>query len=164
MVKTEFQRQLEALGFTRKRPQSNKRESQKKIQQTPQIKSKPVPKKNCDIKPHKKMTTAEAKVILRRYCSQPDRWEEQEFKVAFRVLTGQSNTMTLKEAKNAVGKWYCFESKYYQLEYSIACLLLSGIWFPPRSRLKEGMSKQVKARCERRDLNAGYMDTKVFRN
>ncbi|HCG8757071.1 TPA: hypothetical protein NKB00_001685 [Vibrio parahaemolyticus] len=53
-MKTEFQRQLEALGFTRKRPQSNKRESQKKIQQTPQIKSKPVPKKNCDIKPHKK--------------------------------------------------------------------------------------------------------------
>ncbi|MCR9591259.1 hypothetical protein NB475_18075 [Vibrio alginolyticus] len=112
----------------------------------------------------KQLTVEEAKGIIKRLYSQADKWDDPEFKMAFRRLTGQSKVMSLSEAKGVVYQWYHFEAKRYQLEYSIACLLLSGIWIAPKTRLKEGMSKQIQARCDRRDLNAGFKGSWVYRN
>ncbi|ENP0849192.1 hypothetical protein ACM6XU_001761 [Vibrio parahaemolyticus] len=155
----EFQRQLEVLGFTRKDDsKASKKASEHKI-----FKEKKSTKR-YKTRQRKQLTVEEAKSKVRRLYSQPDKWDDPEFKMAFRTLTGQSKVMSLSEAKWVVSHWYHFEAKRYQLEYSIACLLLSGIWIAPKTRLKEGMSKQIQARCDRRDLNAGYMDTKVFRN
>ncbi|MCR9907622.1 hypothetical protein NB545_09065 [Vibrio campbellii] len=112
----------------------------------------------------KHLTEVEAKGIIKRLHSQPDKWDDPEFKMAFRTLTGQSTVMSLSEAKGVVFQWHHFEAKRYQLEYSIACLLLSGIWIAPKTRLKEGMSKQIQARCDRRDLNAGFKGSWVYRN
>ncbi|HHE0545421.1 TPA: hypothetical protein ACN362_001546 [Vibrio parahaemolyticus] len=121
-------------------------------------------KKRDNNSSRKHLTEAEAKGIIKRLYSQADKWDDPEFKMAFRRLTGQSKVMSLSEAKGVVYQWYHFEAKRYQLEYSIACLLLSGIWIAPKTRLKEGMSKQIQARCDRRDLNAGFKGSWVYRN
>ncbi|EIJ0973303.1 TPA: hypothetical protein ACMDX1_000934 [Vibrio parahaemolyticus] len=121
-------------------------------------------KKRDNNSSRKHLTEAEAKGIIKRLYSQPDKWDDPVFKMAFRRLTGQSEVMSISEAKGVVYQWYHFEAKRYQLEYSIACLLLSGIWIAPKTRLKEGMSKQIQARCDRRDLNASYYGRWIFKN
>ncbi|TOA81204.1 hypothetical protein CGK18_23175, partial [Vibrio parahaemolyticus] len=121
-------------------------------------------KKRDNNSSRKHLTEAEAKGIIKRIYSQPDKWDDPVFKMAFRRLTGQSEVMSISEAKGVVYQWYHFEAKRYQLEYSIACLLLSGIWIAPKTRLKEGMSKQIQARCDRRDLNASYYGRWIFKN
>lgn len=156
---SEFQRQLEALGFTRKddtKP-SKKVSEHKSFKENKSI-------KRYKTRQRKQLTLEEAKSVVMRLYSQPDKWGDPEFKMAFRTLTGQSQVMSLSEAKGVVYQWYHFEAKRYQLEYSIACLLLSGIWIAPKTRLKEGMSKQIQARCDRRDLNAGFKGSWVYRN
>ena len=156
---SEFQRQLEALGFTRK----DDTKASKKVSEHKNFKeNKSI--KRYKTRQRKQLTVEEAKSVVMRLYSQPDKWDDPEFKMAFRRLTGQSKVMSLSEAKGVVYQWYHFEAKRYQLEYSIACLLLSGVWIAPKTRLKEGMSKQIQARCDRRDLNAGFKGSWVYRN
>ncbi|ELB2291813.1 hypothetical protein QNZ73_004745 [Vibrio parahaemolyticus] len=156
---SEIQRQLEALGFTRK----GDAKASKKVSEHKNFKENKYIKR-YKTRQRKQLTVEEAKGIIKRLYSQADKWDDPEFKMAFRRLTGQSKVMSLSEATGVVYQWYHFEAKRYQLEYSIACLLLSGIWIAPKTRLKEGMSKQIQARCDRRDLNAGFKGSWVYRN
>ena len=56
------------------------------------------------------------------------------------------------------------DSRVYRKDYAIAVSMLSGIWGLPKKLFNEEMSSQIKARCERRDINGSYKGTWVFKN
>ncbi|WP_305817567.1 hypothetical protein [Photobacterium leiognathi] len=72
--------------------------------------------------------------------------------------------MTQEMAKRTVTQWHQMDSRIYRKDYAIAVLMLTGTWLPPKKQFKAGMSSQIKARCERRDINGSYKGTWVFKN
>ncbi|GEK16264.1 hypothetical protein [Aliivibrio fischeri] len=174
-MKSEFQRQLEALGFEK---------IQAPLKQLQENKTKPIVKKNKKVskstslilksdkdKRFRKrkviqttpLTKMEAKAILERLHSDNKSWGTQEFATAYKLLTRRNTILSYEQSKDIIRRWHRFESRVYELDYSIALFIISGIWISPLPRLKEGMSKQVKARCERRDINGSY-NVWVYKN
>ena len=134
-MKTEFQRQLEALGFVA-------------------IKQSKAECSGSRVKPNviinNNLTEVEAKVIIKKYYSNPKNWQLPIFGSAFRTLTGQNMILSPEKAMEVVSHRNLFESKFYDNEYSVAVLVLSGIWIPPKLKANDGMSKEIKARNGRR--------------
>lgn len=168
-MKTEMQRQLEALGFNPLPKPKPKPKSKPKINK---VKNEPLKKVHMQFpsvnssKPKNvsRMTENEAKVIVRQSYRNSKSWSDPQFGAAIRCLTGQSTIMTQEMARRIVAQWHLMDSRFYRKDYSIAVLMLTGIWIPPKRQFKGGMSSQIKARCERRDINGSYKGAWVFKN
>ncbi|EGU38838.1 hypothetical protein VII00023_07264 [Vibrio ichthyoenteri ATCC 700023] len=120
--------------------------------------------KACKLNRFKKsiLTKEEAKSMLKRdFMSLYS--ENCSFKTiaAYRLITGTNIIPTIEQAKRTISAMSVFESRQYSKDYSIAVLVVTGVWIEPRP-VHKGMSKQIKARCERRDINASYHGAKVF--
>ncbi len=156
-IESEFKRQLEALGF-KPLPLAEKKISQ------PEPKVEVSKQKACKLNRFKKstLTKEEAKSILK--CDFMSLYFENcSYKTiaAFRLITGTNIIPTIEQAKRTIAAMSVFESRQYSKDYSIAVLVVTGVWIEPRP-VHKGMSKQIKARCERRDINASYHGAKVF--
>ncbi|MFS1504797.1 hypothetical protein BCU13_015555 [Vibrio lentus] len=171
-MKSEFQNQLEALGFKRTQ-EIPKPSPKKKIKAKAKKKVKPtsLPLKSDKEKRFRQrkvvdtpqLSKVEAKAILEALHSDNKNWETPKFSKAYRCLTGRKTILTYEQSQGIVRLWHKRESRVYELDYSIAVFIISGIWISPLPKQKQGMSKQVKARCERRDINGSY-DVWVYKN
>lgn len=165
-MKSEFQRQLEALGFkktenTTKKP-IKKRVKAKTKKKKPKATSLPL-KDDKDKRFRRRrvldkpeLSDSEAKQILESLHSDVQSWGSFDFSKAYRHLTGRKQIPTYEQAQSTIRRWYQLDDRVYELDYSIAMYIISGIWVAPKPKPKPGMSKQVKARCERRDINGSY--------
>ncbi|ENK3144411.1 hypothetical protein AB3D27_001675 [Vibrio alginolyticus] len=170
-MKSEFQRQLEALGFqktenTPKKPNKKKAKAKTKKKKPTSLplkddKDKRFRKRQVINKP--KLSDLEAKKTLESLHSDTQSWGSISFSRAYKHLTGRKQIPTYEQAQNTVRRWYQLDTRVYELDYSIAMYIISGIWVAPKPKPKSGMSKQVKARCERRDINGSY-NVWVYKN
>ncbi|WP_281544943.1 hypothetical protein [Grimontia sp. SpTr1] len=168
-MKTEFQRQLEALGFKSTKQEQREKcrkntggdhfNKKKKIAGEPNYKRG----RRSTTLSLERMSLDDAKSTIKRLYSDSKNWQSREFGTAFRTITGQSVIPSREKAQEIVGLWHQFDSRHYEKKYSIAVLVLTGIWIPPKRKHHQGMSSQIEARCERRDINASYR-VHVFKN
>ena len=168
-MKSEFQRQLESLGFKLLDDPNNKNKNKNSSNNNVNgdlYKKQSLGKKK-HVKPIKKdyfskVDENEAKKTIKRLYSNPINWKSPEFLNAYFSITGSKQLMDYEQAKMIVSRFHHFENRKYEFTYSVALLLLSGIWITPQRKPYQGMSKQIKARTERRDMNASYVGARVF--
>lgn len=167
MAITEFQRQLEALGFvaTLKKDKPATKTPKPKVAQSERFDtgpSKTTAPKNKTRPLTVKEEREKAEIIIRNMFKNPKNWEATTFRNAIKCVTGQSQILTCSEAASIVRQWKDFESRVYRLDFSLAVLLLTGKWIAPK-RKQISDSKQIEARCERRDMNGSYVGRVIFR-
>ncbi|WP_318463222.1 hypothetical protein [Photobacterium leiognathi] len=165
MSETEFQRQLEALGFKSTPENKTKRKNTSKVTSVHNNETAYRPQKQQA--PTKTRTTAEAKqyaqMVINNMYGNHKNWESSTFRKAVKCVTGQNQILSHDEAKRVIRMYKDFPSKQYRLDYALAVLLLSGKWFPPKKKSIFD-SKQTEARCSRRDLNGSIVGRHVYRN
>ncbi|MCD9554730.1 hypothetical protein [Photobacterium carnosum] len=160
MAKTEFQRQLEALGFIAIPKKSNSNLVQIKRFDTGSSKTAALRDKTRTLTVKEEHEKAE--MIIRNMYKNPKNWEATTFRNAIKCVTGQPQILTYNEAASIIHRWKLFESRIYRLDFSLAILLLRGKWIAPK-RKPILDTKQTDARCERRDINGNYVERVIFR-